>query len=63
MGTQDVVFSMGGADKERGDEEEESRKVYKPTIPISYSQHAYIKESRFCYSLSGLEVPELTITS
>ena len=62
MGTQDVVFSMGGADKERGDEEE-GRQVYKPTIPISYSQHAYIKESRFCYSLSGLEVPELTITS
>ena len=32
-------------------------------IPVSYSEHAFIKESRFCYSLSGLEVPELTITS
>jgi len=32
-------------------------------IPVSYSEYAYIRESRFCYSLSGLEVPELTITS
>ena len=31
--------------------------------PTALSEHAYIKESRFCYSLSGLEVPELTITS
>lgn len=34
-----------------------------PQIPVSYSDHAFIRESRFCYSLSGLEVPELTITS
>ena len=32
-------------------------------VPVSCSDHAFIKEGRFCYSLSGLEVPELTITS
>ena len=32
-------------------------------LPASYSNHAFIRECRFCYSLSGLEVPELTITS
>jgi len=30
---------------------------------VSYSEHAFIREGRFCYSLSGFEVPELTITS
>ena len=32
-------------------------------IPMTPSIPAFIKESRFCYSLSGLEVPMLTITS
>ena len=40
-------------------EEQESKQV----MPVSYSEHAFIKESKFCHSLSGLEVPELTITS
>jgi len=40
----------------------EETKVNVP-LPVCYSEHAFIKESRFCHSLSGLEVPELTITS
>ena len=32
-------------------------------LALAPSMPPFIKESRFCYSLSGLEVPLLTITS
>ena len=50
------------ADKKEGADKTEEVKINAP-MPVCYSDHAFIKESRFCHSLSGLEVPELTITS